>query len=74
MITGVSDSELEEVVWGFDQRAPFSSHTVVHRLSRRSLNAMRVFFIRRCITVLRVLTMSVGATSQCELVVLLMLS
>ena len=28
MITGVSDSELEEVVWGFDQRAPFRLHTV----------------------------------------------
>ncbi len=28
MITGVSASELEEVVWGFDQRAPFKSHTV----------------------------------------------
>ena len=28
MITGVSVKGLEEVVWGFDRRAPFKSHTV----------------------------------------------
>lgn len=28
MISGVSARDLEEVVWGFDRRAPFNSHTV----------------------------------------------